>query len=275
MDTKITDSDYLKLTDLAYLAFKEEDKQRDTLADLFSSREDILKDADASGTIDNKNSNGNNENILWAESQKEYWEAKKAYFGDEFLNSWKVLAVGDNNTASGFFGVAFKNVNTGEVVFSFRGTEGSTPKEVPKDMMLADLQIVMGVIPQQFDEALAFYNEIIDDNSYKIDKTKVSVAGHSLGGGIAQYVATMGTEVPVAMRTFNGVGVASQTLVSANDFMGYEGALVNTTKEVASYSENIVKELWSGLDEGTKATFIGTSALITGGAINFVSGGKG
>lgn len=123
MGTKITDSEYLKLTDLAYLAFKTSDTVYSSLDILFSSRKEILKDADASGAIESNNANGKNENILWAESQEEYWEAKKTYFGDKFLNSWKVLAVGDNNTASGFFGVAFQNVNTGEVVFSFRGTE--------------------------------------------------------------------------------------------------------------------------------------------------------
>ena len=119
MDTKITDSEYLKLTDLAYLAFSNSRDKDLSIWDIFKNRQDILKDADASGTIDDKNSNGDNENTLWVESQKEYWEAKKTYFGDEFLNSWKVIAVGDNNTASGFFGVAFQNVKTGEVVFSF------------------------------------------------------------------------------------------------------------------------------------------------------------
>ncbi len=47
MGTKITDIDYLKLTDLAYLAFREKDSEKKTIAEIFSSREDILKDADS------------------------------------------------------------------------------------------------------------------------------------------------------------------------------------------------------------------------------------
>ena len=47
MGTKITDIDYLKLTDLAYLAFSDSTDKDKTIEYIFSSREDILKDADA------------------------------------------------------------------------------------------------------------------------------------------------------------------------------------------------------------------------------------
>ena len=79
------------------------------------------------------------------------------YFGSSFLNEWKVYAVEDQNQVAGgtgFFGVAFQNTKTQEVVFAFRGTEGDNPLEIPKDMAITDGQIVLGIVPQQFKQAL-------------------------------------------------------------------------------------------------------------------------
>ncbi|MBN1468768.1 MAG: hypothetical protein JW924_08590, partial [Fusobacteriaceae bacterium] len=224
------------------LAFEKSDTFYSSLDILFSSREDILKDADASGKIDTNNANGKDENELWEESQEEYWEAKKTYFGDDFLKTWKVLAVGDKNSTSGFFGVAFQNITTGEVVFSFRGTEGGNPVQIPKDMALADLQIVMGVVPQQFKDAVEFYDKIFQDSSYKFDRSNVTSAGHSLGGGLAQYVATMGDIAPKTLRTFNGVGVSNQQFLSANDFLGYSDGIASMMDDIGDSLKN---ELYS------------------------------
>lgn len=86
------------------------------------------------------------------------------YFGSSFLNEWKVYAVEDQNQVAGgtgFFGVAFQNTKTQEVVFAFRGTEGDNPLEIPKDMAITDGQIVLGIVPQQFKQALTFYDSTI------------------------------------------------------------------------------------------------------------------
>jgi Ca2+-binding RTX toxin-like protein len=272
------DNEYLKLTDLAYLAFKNDDKKFKNILDIFNKREEILIDADASGEIETCNVKGEDEKKLWQESQRAYWDAKKTYFGEEFLTKWKVISVCNNNnkgTGIGLFGVAFQNLETDEVVFSFRGTEGGNPKELPKDMLMADLQIVMGVIPEQYREAAAWYDEIMDDTKLEIDPSKTTIAGHSLGGGIAQYVATVGEKQASALRTFNGVGVSTHQYLNANDFLGYSDGLYSMfddigddlKSEFTQTAKRYVQDIWDNLSLFKKTSIIFGAGLFMAGGV--------
>ena len=156
MDRQITDRDYLKMADLAYLPFVKGDIGK-SIQTVFANRPDIKRDKNCNGDVDEKKE--------WAHILQEALTSKdNTYFGSSFLNDWKVYAVEDQNQVAGgtgFFGVAFQNTKTEEVVFAFRGTEGDNPLEIPKDMVITDGQIVLGIVPKQFKQALTFYDSTI------------------------------------------------------------------------------------------------------------------
>lgn len=72
------------------------------------------------------------------------------------------------STPSGFRGAAFQNPKTGEIVFSFKGTDfdPSNPKtymDTAKDISNADAQIALGMslnLPAQFADAEKFVADI-------------------------------------------------------------------------------------------------------------------
>ena len=173
MDRKITDRDYIKMADLAYLPFVTGDAGK-TIGTIFGNRPIILQDTNCNGEPDD------DEKKEWEHILHEIMTSKNnTYYGSDFLNEWKVFAVDDQNQVAdgtGFFGVAFQNTETEEVVFAFRGTEGGNPLEIPKDMVITDGQIVLGIVPKQFKQALTFY----DSTMKKVNLT----AGMSLNAEI-------------------------------------------------------------------------------------------
>ncbi len=156
-----------------------------------------------------KDSNGN--------VNPEFYEL--ASLGDYILVNYQP------NTSSGFSAVAFQEAPDGEVVFAFRGTE---PSEISPtnptgfaDDFIADAQIALSgsVIgqPNQFKDAETFYTDTLNSlTSYD----GYSFTGHSLGGGLAQYM-TFYTENGGSSVTFNGVGIG-QALPSNTAYSTYQ-----------------------------------------------------
>jgi Ca2+-binding RTX toxin-like protein len=103
------------------------------------------------------------------------------------IGSW--ARVGDPQpTASGFFGVAYYNSETKQVVVSFRGTDG-------KGDLSADKNFATGGWSPQFTDAAAYTKQVKDiiardPKSYPGGATMLTT-GHSLGGGISQIIAKM------------------------------------------------------------------------------------
>lgn len=115
------------------------------------------------------------------------------YFKD-ILNEWKVYYV-DNRTAqnpfstnTGFYSVVFKKKDS--YVVAFRGSEKYPLEDAYKDFIETDLALGLGKIPQQFYEGVEVYYKLVKD--FKIPHDKISLTGHSLGGGIAQYTVLIG-----------------------------------------------------------------------------------
>lgn len=110
------------------------------------------------------------------------------------LQSWK-------NKKDGFFGSAFINTNTNEVVISYRGTESNTGEDDA-----ADSDLARGYLGPQFNDAVSFYNEIkkqCNKKGYKLN----CLTGHSLGGALANYVSTI---YAIKASTFNAAGISYQ-----------------------------------------------------------------
>ena len=86
-----------------------------------------------------------------------------------------------------------------EIVIAYRGTDG------PFDLV-ADAQLAFraGQPPQQFNDALAYYNTI----ATQYGAANVSVTGHSLGGAMASFVAAS-TGGATTATAFNSPGIAN------------------------------------------------------------------
>ena len=101
-----------------------------------------------------------------------------------------------SSLGNGFYAATFQNTATGEVVIAYRGTNG------PFDAV-ADIQLVAGQVPQQFNDAKVYYQAVAD----QYGAANVSVTGHSLGGAMASFVAA-NPDVTTTATAFNAPGVA-------------------------------------------------------------------
>lgn len=210
-----TAMEFLLLSMLSYGDFSEEDYGK-TLEELLfgdeKSRERIV----------------NNEGILLT---KDNYHLLFDYF-KEFLREWEIFHV-DNRTvsgknfyskASGFYAVAFKKKN--KFVISFRGSETYPVEDAYRDFIETDLLIGMGKRPKQFEDGLEVYETIARSDEVEIEN--ISITGHSLGGGIAQFVAVMadkkGYTVPYTC-TWNAVGINKNGIIGIDDFINFEDML--------------------------------------------------
>ena len=159
------------------------------------------------------------------------------------LRSWKVIAQSPSSVSEvkvvnyrgykqketvtssiPFSCTAFQNSETGEIVFAFRGTNNIN--DWGTDIQIASF-VPLAFIGQ-FQKAKDFVFDILNkygsthyDNQEGMLKalnqdSKVSFTGHSLGGGLAQYMTYVtsdmeSNDIGVKSVTFNGVGIGQNT----------------------------------------------------------------
>lgn len=117
-------------------------------------------------------------------------------------------------TSHGFNSCTYVNGADKQVVITLEGTQPNSDLSMlwlSKDG-LADLEIGLGVIPPQMREGYEEFKTIVADamNTYVSQGYSISVAGHSLGGGLAQMMAGM---------YYIDTGVALPTLAEAGPGM--------------------------------------------------------
>jgi Ca2+-binding RTX toxin-like protein len=149
-------------------------------------------------------------------------ELCNAVYGDSSLpsNNWKILQVSPSNP-DGYYGVAYVNTTTHEIVIANRGTvidvanyQGATTTAAN---LLNDAEIVAHEITPDEQDAIAFAKAVVAQYlkpgslyaGYKLIET-----GHSLGGSEAQAATAAlidGTpSVSVSAVTFQSPGITSQ-----------------------------------------------------------------
>lgn len=199
------------------------------------------------------------------------------------IGDWSLVKVSNptGNSSSGFFGVAYVNNTTKQVVVSFRGTDG-------KSDLSADTTFVFGSWSQQFTEAAQFTNAVRADTSIASlisaqGGYQMLTTGHSLGGGIAQVIGQM---FGLGGSTFEAPGAASvvtntqfATVKSqyasgiggqiGGDFINYraEGSIISGTGTVIGAQQNLVN-----LNQAGTVGFVG-AALTLGGLLTGGLGG--
>jgi hypothetical protein len=144
-----------------------------------------------------------------------------------------------NGTGSGFAAVSFINETTGEIVIGFRGSEGQIYNVGNNtDWVGPDLAIAspFPAWNPQFDEALAYTQKILDEYG---DTHKISVTGHSLGGGLAQLA---GDIYGLPGRTYDAPGVGNITLAQEYKNWGAQqpsGQAAGIPQDFVNYSVNL------------------------------------
>lgn len=138
------------------------------------------------------------------------------------LSSWEVVA---SRSFASFAATAFQNPETGEIVFAFRGSDDIG------DWIGADLKIatfIPQILNSQFQHAKQFvfdtlnkYGPVCYDSQEDMfnslnQHSNISFTGHSLGGGLAQYMTYVTSnmdndDIGVKSVTFNAVGVGQNT----------------------------------------------------------------
>ena len=165
------------------------------------------------------------------------------------IQNWVLIGC-EKNTLSGMGAVAFQNPDTKEIVIAYRGTHGieRNIKEAIKDYE-ADLAIASGgnkVVEaglNQFQDAYNFY-ECIKKNTGITDPSKITITGHSLGGGLAQYVAYK-TKGQHQTTTFDAVGIG-QVLPGVNP-RDYDKSItdyVNENDIIGLYGEQLGRTVY-------------------------------
>lgn len=165
-----------------------------------------------------------------------------------------------SNTLSGFAGAAFQNPSD-ELVFAFRGTEPAIPDlgDFVTDAQIAAGGNTLGT-PNQFDDAFDFWVTTLQQVGVG-NYDGYSFTGHSLGGGLAQYMTYKTNEAGHSV-TFNAVGIG-QGLSSINpaDYNDSITDYVNENDIIGEYGTQLGQTIYLQDQNSISATDAGRYAI--------------
>lgn len=222
-----TAKEYIMLSILSYCNFNQSEHGK-TIYEIFKN--DVDKKI-FNGTFIILNPKYDKFFLKYFEDVMKYW---KVYYTDNRT------AQNPNSTNTGFYSVVFEN--KGKFVVAFRGSEKYPLEDAYKDFIETDLAIGLGKIPQQFYEGAEVYFKLVKE--FKIPLDRISLTGHSLGGGIAQYVVLMADKkLKYIPKTYlwNSVGINRTGIVNALEFINLEKILIQNT-DLNSEERSVFKE---------------------------------
>lgn len=158
---------------------------------------------------------------------------------------------------NGFQGGIFVNQSDGEVIVAFSGTKGG-PTTAPISQNTANARIGLNVIPNMAGAAYAMVRWAQQHNP----GAKISIVGHSLGGGLAQVV---GNWTGVPFISLNGPGMTSHLKMSAFN-------IAKPRQMIRSIRSNPTG-LSYGLSLSVKGDFVGNFGRHVGHFISLDQGG--
>ncbi len=155
---------------------------------------------------------------------------------------------------SGFFAAVYQNNDTGDITLAFRGSESSSWQEFQNDWLESDVGQAFFTVPASYKQGAQLAGEIRS----AFGEHNVSLTGHSLGGGIANYAAI---EHNLDYTVFNAAGLAQHTVNSLGDKVGSytgEGTVINDAYDpLTNYGGKFNDETW-----GNNAKHIGYDTLV-------------
>jgi len=123
--------------------------------------------------------------------------------------SWRFLDE-SNVDPQVYFGAAFENIATGQIVVASRGTQTAY------DLLVSDISILYGIVPPAFYAASQFASEVVTANQGS--GREIQVTGHSLGGADAQFQAAA---LGLGGSTFAALGAEFAAPGSASNLVNY------------------------------------------------------
>ena len=162
------------------------------------------------------------------------------------LRSYILLNI--QTTQSGMSAIALQNPDTKELIFAFRGTDigksfFAAIKDIETDLAIASGgNVIVKEGLNQFQDSFNFYVNTIKKAGGATNVGTISFTGHSLGGGLAQYLAYK-TNGAYKTVTFDAVGIGQvlpninprdyddviTDYVNENDFIGLYGTQLGRT----------------------------------------------
>ncbi len=118
-----------------------------------------------------------------------YAQLADAVYDFDIVNFEQWELIEHISKSSGMQAGLYKNKETAELVLAFRGTEKCDfpcSLETLRDMA-ADVTLTLGLVPDQFKHAFNFAQDVTN----RYSNHKITVAGHSLGGGLAQAIGSV------------------------------------------------------------------------------------
>jgi len=274
----VNTKDYLNLSALAYVDFESVDKGK-TIGSLVDGVEN--------GTMSRKDFNINS---------PEFSALKDS---SNPLRSWKLIAQSPSSVSEvkvvnyrgykrkevvtrsiPFSCTAFQNPETGEIVFAFRGTNNI--KDWGTDIQIASF--VPQVFIRQFQQAKDFVFNTLNEHGPVCYETKdamfkalnqnsnVSFTGHSLGGGLAQYMTYVTSDmesgdIGVKSVTFNGVGIGQNTWdieIWSNGYRYNSTNHINSGDLTGNYGMRLGRQVYhADALSGVRAQSVNVKALTT------------
>ncbi len=133
-----------------------------------------------------------------------YARLAEASYSDDLarkLDGWEFTVLADDKE-SGFRAVLFVHKTSGEIVISFKGTDGI----VWNDWMKGNIPQGLGLVAKQYEQAVALARNKVKEYG---PKTKITFVGHSLGGGLATTAALVTGN---CAYVYNPAGVHKKTV---------------------------------------------------------------
>jgi hypothetical protein len=263
----ITDLQYLALSDLSYEDFKQVN-EGDPLKNILNDESKFPSERER--TISR-----------WRFYKKDLkkWKILKVYKPEMFLNkNTEKLTLEEEQ----FYAVAFQSPDESKIVIAYRGTDGNNVADdsdltissrlgLDKDLIdfdwdfalehaVTNRQIGVSSPGRQFELAGEFYRRIVENQKHK-GKT-ISITGHSLGGGLAQYASVIAAgesdsedEVKETV-TWNGIGIKHFSKIIGYEFLDTNGLsflqrLKNkfAKEKVEEECENLTNNIMNHLEE--------------------------
>lgn len=150
--------------------------------------------------IGKKNENENFVNRNLSPEEKNFHHscsilAKEAYYGDFDVDNYKIVKDYSVSMDSGFKANVYEKDDV--VIIAIAGTHGCS-----FDDWQANIALSFDILPDQYDDAMKLYLKVANDPKNK--NKKIYITGHSLGGSLAQLVAST--------KKYNGESVKKQPL---------------------------------------------------------------
>ena len=238
---KVKDLEFLVLADLSYERYEKKD-EGDILKRIFQKHN--FNDSAESGKSERKQRWG------FFSERMEGWKLLEGFDVEKYKQEWILQPEDIQLQYKQFYAAAFEKDD--EIVIAYRGTDGDNGEyDSHKDFKtlfgllnlgdndfvlehyLTNGRLIAGIPGIQFKLAVDFYKDI--KKHYKKKSPTISVTGHSLGGGLAQYVSVMeGVKRGVA---WNGVGIKDFLKFSGNEFLGGGQGVKDFIEDMFHYND--------------------------------------